>query len=129
MKNLWRVVGTVAVWAGVAGVGAGQTVSTKADSSAALRNDNQARGTKRAMTFADLMAMKRVSDPQVSPSGKWVMFSVTDVSLEKNTKVNHLWVVPLGDGGGTKTTTEILSGAQNDASNKGGGTTNTGVLP
>ena len=50
------------------------------------------------MTFADLMAMKRVSDPQISPSGKWVMFSVTDVSLEKNTKVNHLWVVPLSGG-------------------------------
>jgi dipeptidyl aminopeptidase/acylaminoacyl peptidase len=53
---------------------------------------------KRPMTFADMMAMKRVSDPQVSPSGKWVMFSVTDVSLEKNTKVNHLWVVPLAGG-------------------------------
>ena len=26
------------------------------------------------------------------------MFSVTDVSLEKNTKVNHLWVVGLGGG-------------------------------
>ena len=48
---------------------------------------------KRPMTFADMMAMKRVSDPQISPSGKWVLFSVTDVSLEKNTKVNHLWVV------------------------------------
>jgi dipeptidyl aminopeptidase/acylaminoacyl peptidase len=56
-------------------------------------------GAKRPMTFADMMAMKRVSDPQISPSGKWVMFSVTDVSLEKNTKVNHLWVVPLGGGG------------------------------
>ena len=50
---------------------------------------------KRPMTFADLMAMKRVSDPQISPSGKWVLFSVTDVSLEKNTKTNHLWAVPL----------------------------------
>jgi dipeptidyl aminopeptidase/acylaminoacyl peptidase len=50
---------------------------------------------KRPMTFADLMAVKRVSDPQISPSGKWVMFSVMDVSLEKNTKVNHLWVVPI----------------------------------
>src|SRR5271155_3872881 len=48
---------------------------------------------KRPMTFADLMAMKRVSDPQISPSGKWVLFSVTDVSLEANTKTNHLWVV------------------------------------
>src|ERR1700727_394950 len=54
---------------------------------------------KRPMTFADLMAMKRVSDPQVSPSGRWVLFSVTDVSLEKNTKTNHLWVVPLAGGG------------------------------
>ena len=41
---------------------------------------------KRPMTFADLMAMRRVSDPQISPSGKWVLFSVTDVSLEKNSK-------------------------------------------
>ena len=39
--------------------------------------------------------MKRVSDPQISPSGRWVMFSVTEVDLEKNSKVNHLWVVPL----------------------------------
>jgi dipeptidyl aminopeptidase/acylaminoacyl peptidase len=50
---------------------------------------------KRPMTFADLQQMKRVSDPQVSPSGKWVMFSVTEVDLEKNSKVNHLWVLPL----------------------------------
>jgi dipeptidyl aminopeptidase/acylaminoacyl peptidase len=48
---------------------------------------------KRPMTFADLMAMKRVSDPQISPSGRWVLFSVTEVSLEANTKTNHLWVV------------------------------------
>src|ERR1700712_1920075 len=55
---------------------------------------------KRPMTFADLQRMKRVSDPQISPSGKWVMFSVTDVDLGKNSKVNHLWVVPMGEGGG-----------------------------
>ncbi|WP_254059715.1 S9 family peptidase [Granulicella sp. L46] len=55
----------------------------------------QVGSAKRPMTFADLMAMKRVSDPQVSVSGKWVLFSVTDVSLEKNTKTNHLWVVPV----------------------------------
>src|SRR5437868_5128027 len=61
-------------------------------------------GGKHPMTFADLMAMKRVSDPQISPSGKWVMFSVTDVSLYKNTKVNHLWVVPLAGGKETQVT-------------------------
>ena len=47
------------------------------------------------MTFADLAAMKRVSDPQISPSGKWVLFTVMDVDLAKNTKTNHLWVVPM----------------------------------
>ena len=62
------------------------------------------------MTFADLMAMKRVSDPQISPSGKWVLFSVTDVDLEKNTKVNHLWVVPL-EGGGSNPPKQSLDGA------------------
>src|SRR5882757_10452486 len=53
---------------------------------------------KRPMTFADLQRMKRVSDPQISPSGRWVMFSVTEVDLQKNLKVNHLWVVPIGGG-------------------------------
>jgi len=61
--------------------------------------------TKRPMTFADLQAMKRVSAPQISPSGKWVLFSVTDVSLEKNSKTNHLWVVPLAGGKEVQLTT------------------------
>ena len=64
---------------------------------------------KRPMTFQDLMAMKRVSDPQVSVSGKWVMFSVTDVSLEKNTKVNHLWTVPI-DGGNARQEKQVTFG-------------------
>ena len=53
---------------------------------------------KRLITFTDVQAMKALSDPQVSPSGKWVLFSVTDVSLEKNTKTNHLWVIPIAGG-------------------------------
>jgi dipeptidyl aminopeptidase/acylaminoacyl peptidase len=51
---------------------------------------------KRPMTFEDLQQIKRLSDPQVSPSGKWVMFSTTEVDLDKNSMLNHLWVVPLG---------------------------------
>src|ERR1700744_6195371 len=67
---------------------------------------------KRPMTFADLQAMKRVSDPQVSPSGKWVLFSVTDVSLEKNSKVNHLWVVPV-DGAAKERQVTVGGGESN----------------
>ena len=106
------------VGVGVAARGQGGAKPTHRDESATNGAPNQ---TKRAMTFADLMAMKRVSDPQISPSGKWVMFSVTDVDLEKNTKVNHLWLVGLDGGGGAKTTLEILGGGQNDGRAGGGG--------
>ncbi|WP_263373931.1 dipeptidyl-peptidase 5 [Granulicella aggregans] len=52
------------------------------------------RTPKHPMTFEDMMRMKRVSDPQISPSGKWVIFSVVDVDLARNSKTSHLWVVP-----------------------------------
>ena len=42
-----------------------------------------------------MMKLKRVGDPQVSPDGKWVIFSVVDVDLEANTKTPHIWIVPL----------------------------------
>ncbi len=55
------------------------------------------------MMFEDLQRIKRLSDPQISPGGRWVMFSAVDVDLEKNSKVSHLWVVPLdGRGAGAK---------------------------
>ncbi len=50
------------------------------------------------MTFADLQRMKRLSDPQISMSSTWVMFSSMDVELAANTKTSHLWVVPLAGG-------------------------------
>jgi dipeptidyl aminopeptidase/acylaminoacyl peptidase len=49
---------------------------------------------KRPMTFQDMMAMHRISDPQPSPDGKWVLFNVQDVDLAKNKKVTHIWEVP-----------------------------------
>ncbi len=78
---------------------------------------------KRPMTFADLQKMKRVSDPQISATGKWVMFSVPDVSLEKNTKITNLWVVPLEGGGGTTadSSAALRNDKQNGAGNGGGG--------
>jgi dipeptidyl aminopeptidase/acylaminoacyl peptidase len=61
----------------------------------AIGSDTGAALTERPMTFADLQRMKRLDDPQISPSGQWVMFAATDVDLAANTKVSHLWVVPL----------------------------------
>src|SRR5271155_2597474 len=49
-------------------------------------------------TFEDMMKLKRVGDPQVSPDGKWVIFSVVDVDLDTNTKTPHIWIVPTAGG-------------------------------
>src|SRR5579872_3689289 len=53
---------------------------------------------KHPFTFEDMMKLKRVGDPQVSPDGKWVIFSVVDVDLAANSKTPHIWIVPLGNG-------------------------------
>src|SRR5580698_5598250 len=51
--------------------------------------------SKHPFTFEDMMKLKRVGEPEVSPDGKWAIFSVVDVSLEANTKTPHIWIVPL----------------------------------
>jgi dipeptidyl aminopeptidase/acylaminoacyl peptidase len=53
---------------------------------------------KHPFTFEDMMKLKRVGEPEVSPDGKWVIFSVVDVDLEANTKTPHLWIIPTAGG-------------------------------
>jgi dipeptidyl aminopeptidase/acylaminoacyl peptidase len=54
--------------------------------------------TKRPFTFEDMMQLKRIGDFTVSPDGKWVAFTATDVSLADNTRKGHLWIVPIAGG-------------------------------
>jgi len=53
---------------------------------------------KHPFTFEDMMSLKRVGEPEVSPDGKWVIFSVVDVDLAANTKTPHVWIVPTAGG-------------------------------
>jgi dipeptidyl aminopeptidase/acylaminoacyl peptidase len=62
---------------------------------------------RRPMTFEDLMKMRRLGDIDLSRDGKWVLFSVTDVDLEKNTKTSHLWIVPASGGKETALTASL----------------------
>jgi dipeptidyl aminopeptidase/acylaminoacyl peptidase len=55
-------------------------------------------GAKRSFTFEDMMKLKRVGAPVPSPDGKWVVFDAVDVDLEANTKISHLWIVPVAGG-------------------------------
>jgi len=49
-------------------------------------------------TVEEMLKLKRVSDPQLSPDGRLVAYVVTDVSLEKNSRVNQIWIVPVSGG-------------------------------
>src|SRR5215472_8624627 len=53
---------------------------------------------KHPFRFEDMMSLKRVGAPLPSPDGKWVIFSVVDVSLEANTRTPHVWIVPTAGG-------------------------------
>ncbi|MFZ9708719.1 MAG: prolyl oligopeptidase family serine peptidase [Steroidobacteraceae bacterium] len=46
-------------------------------------------------TPADLVNLARVSDPQVSPDGRWAVFSLRETDLEANRGRNDLWLVSL----------------------------------
>jgi dipeptidyl aminopeptidase/acylaminoacyl peptidase len=53
---------------------------------------------KHPFTFEDMMQLKRVGEPTISPDSKWVAFSAVDVNLDANTKTPHLWIVPVAGG-------------------------------
>src|SRR6266481_4555560 len=59
---------------------------------------------KHPITFEDMMKLKRVGDPVVSPDGKWVLFNATDVDLEANTRKPHIWIIPTAGGEARKLT-------------------------
>ena len=54
--------------------------------------------TRRPLTVDDMFEIQRVGDPQVSPDGKWVAFTVTTTSLEDEKSETRIWMIP-GNGG------------------------------
>ncbi|HMJ59031.1 MAG TPA: hypothetical protein VK467_07830, partial [Gemmatimonadales bacterium] len=53
---------------------------------------------RRAIAFEDFIALKNVSDPQLSPDGKWVAYSVSVPSLQDNRGISRVWVAELATG-------------------------------
>ena len=65
----------------------------------------------RPMTIDDLLAVKTVSDPQISPDGKRVVYVVSEIDREANKSNSSLWGVPLA--GGTPRRLTTSPGANN----------------
>lgn len=55
----------------------------------------------RTYTIEDLLKVRRVGDPQVSPNGRRVAFTVGDVNFDGNRVVNQIYVTSI-DGGELK---------------------------
>ncbi len=45
-----------------------------------------------------MLKLKRLSEPQISPDGKQIAFTVTTVNVEENTKPRQIWMVPVEGG-------------------------------
>jgi dipeptidyl aminopeptidase/acylaminoacyl peptidase len=54
-----------------------------------------AEGTGRALTPTDLNMMARISDPQVSPDGRYVVYVQRETDLEGNRGRSDLWLLDL----------------------------------
>jgi Tol biopolymer transport system component len=67
--------------------------------------------TQRPFTFEDMMQLKRVGDPIVSPDSKWVGFTAVDVNLDENTRKPDLWIVPVAGGEARRLTPSTGPGA------------------
>ena len=49
-------------------------------------------------TVEEMLKLRRVSDPQLSPDGTRVAYVMTEVSLEGNTRASHIWTVAISGG-------------------------------
>src|SRR5678816_3613519 len=55
----------------------------------------------RQFTIEELLKVRRVGDPQISPDGKHVAFTIGDVNFDGNRVVNQIYVTSI-DGGSSK---------------------------
>ncbi|HLJ58684.1 MAG TPA: S9 family peptidase [bacterium] len=60
---------------------------------------------RRLITIEDLVALPVVNDPQFSPDGSQIAYTVTTADRDANAYRTHLWVVPSGGGAPRQLTT------------------------
>ncbi len=52
----------------------------------------------KAVQIEDLLTIKRVGSPVVSPDGKWIAYTVSETNLEEDKSETRIWMIP-SDGG------------------------------
>src|SRR2546421_284818 len=67
---------------------------------------------KRAITIDDYLVLKSVGNPQLSPDGKWVAYTVTEQSLKDNRGITRIWLADVASGAVRQLTAGPGSGRQ-----------------
>jgi dipeptidyl aminopeptidase/acylaminoacyl peptidase len=52
-----------------------------------------AQTARRAMKVDDMSRFRNVSDPQISPDGKWVAYTVSSTNVKEDKSNSHIWMV------------------------------------
>jgi dipeptidyl aminopeptidase/acylaminoacyl peptidase len=79
-------------------IGVALCLAAGATPALAQQRPGPAAAPQHAMTFNDLIAVKAVSDPEISPDGKQVAYVVSTPSLQENRNVSHVWLADLASG-------------------------------
>ena len=105
-----RVVGAAAL--GLAGIlffAQGAALAQGTTSATASSTTGLAAGAKRVLTVDDYFRLKEVDDPQVSPDGKWVAYTVKTANLKDDKNTERIWMVPAEGGAAIALTAEKSS--------------------
>ena len=68
----------------------------KAENSAAFIGPSDIQVVEGAMTPETLLSFGRLSDPQLSPDGKWILYGVSYTSIEENRSCRNLFLQEVG---------------------------------
>lgn len=67
------------------------------------------------LTHETMWLMKRVGAPQISPDGKWVVFSVTEPSYDEKEQQTDLWIAPADGSAKPRKITALKAGESDPA--------------
>jgi dipeptidyl aminopeptidase/acylaminoacyl peptidase len=68
--------------------------------------------SRRNLEIDDLFRFKSVGNPEVSPDGKWVAYTVRSTDLKEEKSETRIWLAPVGDGEKLPMTVEGSSASQ-----------------
>jgi dipeptidyl aminopeptidase/acylaminoacyl peptidase len=64
---------------------------------------------KRTLTAEDYFRIKEVGDPQLSPDGKWVAYTVRTANLKDDKNYERIWMVPVSGGAAIPLTADEMT--------------------